>query len=620
MCGIAGTVNCSLNEADLSLIAHRGPDNRALAVMEHHGNRLFFGHTRLSIQDLSEAGNQPIFSLCNNYCMVFNGEIYNHYELRKKLKDIPFRGHSDTETILYYIREFGIEAVKDFVGIFALAFFDRIRGKVYLVRDQFGVKPLYYYQHEERLIFGSELKIILSNADYRKEIDTEAMNTFLTFRYNPAPQTLFKGIRKLSPAHYLEYTVSGGQSSLNPYWTSKPAVNMRISETEAVEEYKRLLENAVKRQLLSDVPVGLLLSGGVDSAVLGSLMGKYSKDPIKSFTVGFTGEGDYNELADARETARHIGSDHHEVIIEKKEYLDFFYKSFYHTEEPIAEPTIPALYYVARLASQYVKVVISGQGADEPMAGYKRYLGEHFISRYNWFLPFIPADLISKIFPADGTLARGLYASRFQEELDRFIAIYTLFTPDLKRKLYSPDYTALTDANQRPLFSQIFMQTTGLNDSLSKLLYLDTRTMLPDNLLLFNDKLTMANSLENRVPYLDITLVSFLESLPVRYKLRGNKGKYVHRKAASEWLPDSIINRKKRGFLTPIDEWLKSDFAGLLADIIESQDSLSRTYLNTGFIRTMIQQHKEQKKDYQRQLFIILSLELWYKHFFNLKY
>ncbi len=617
MCGIAGSINCITEKSKLSLIAHRGPDHQALVELELGSNKVYLGHTRLSILDLSEAGNQPMFSECGKYCIIFNGEIYNHPELRKKLTGINFKGHSDTETILYYISRFGINAVKDFNGIFAFAFMDIKNEKIFLVRDHFGVKPLYYYRKADKLIFASELKMILANKEYVKGLNLDAVNTFLTLRYNPSPQTLFEGIHKLEPAHYLEYDLKTGESSLHNYWCSVPVVNTAIKEPEAIEQYKFLLEQAVKRQLLSDVPVGLLLSGGVDSAVLGYLMAKNNSQTINTFTIGFNGEGDYNELADAKETAALLGSKHFELFVEQKEYLDFFYKSFYHTEEPIAEPTISALYYVSKLASQHLKVVLSGQGADEPMAGYKRYIGEKFLTDYRWLFSLAPRGLVSALFPGNSALDRAFYASKFSNEMDRFIGIYTLFTPELKKGLYKKQLSGLIEADQKFLFRRNYENTGSLQDSLSKLLYLDTRTMLPDDLLLFNDKIAMANSLENRVPYLDLDLVNFIETLPLSYKLRGKKGKYIHKKAAESWLPPSIINRKKRGFLTPIDEWLKGDISSLLTDLIDSPDSLSNLYFNKEFIKEMLIKHKTKKKDYQRQLFIILSLELWYKHFYN---
>ncbi|RZK24060.1 MAG: asparagine synthase (glutamine-hydrolyzing), partial [Flavobacterium sp.] len=575
MCGIAGSINSPLSHSDINLIHHRGPDANGLIQIDNGGNRIYFGHTRLSILELSEAGSQPMVTDCGNYYIVFNGEIYNHKELRSKLKNIHFRGYSDTETILYYLREFGIEGLKDFNGIFAFAFFDRIKQKVFLVRDWFGVKPLYYFIKGNKLIFSSEIKVITNNEGYEKEIDEEALNSFLTFRYNPAPQTLFKNIKKLEAATYLEFG-HNGESILRSFWPKQQKIENSISEEDALIEYRRLLEQAVNRQLLSDVPVGLLLSGGLDSAVLGTLMSKASPYQIKTFTVGFEGKGNFNELDDARNTAKYINSEHYDVYMDRSSYMNYFYKSFYHTEEPIAEPTIPALFYLSNLASQHVKVVMSGQGADEPMAGYKRYKGERFLSDYRKLLSLLPLSLVSKIFPNNSTLDRGVYSSKFKEELDRFIAIYTLFTPDLKNKLYSNDFAEMKDESQRFLFKKQYDHTDPNTDSLSKLLFIDTRSMLPDNLLMFNDKLTMANSIENRVPYLDIDLINFIESLPIHLKLRGQKGKYIHKKAAESWLPSSIINRKKRGFETPVGDWFKSELSETLMQLIDSSDSLSR--------------------------------------------
>ncbi|GGG28276.1 asparagine synthase (glutamine-hydrolyzing) [Pontibacter amylolyticus] len=618
MCGIAGSINCVLTERDINQISHRGPDAQAIVEMPLGANKVYLGHTRLSIIELSEAGSQPMFTTCGNYCIVFNGEIYNHLELRKKLKGINFVGHSDTETILYYLREYGIEAVKDFNGIFAFAFIDKKQEKLYLVRDVFGVKPLYYYTNGDKLIFASEIKIIKNNSSYSKELDLTALNTFLTFRYNPSPQTLFSGINKLEAASYLEFT-SSSKSKLYCYWSTPQKINFKVTEQEAVAEYKRLLEQSIKRQLLSDVPVGLFLSGGLDSAVLGHLMSKHCEYTLKTFTVGFHGKGNYNELDDARETARLLQSDHYDLFMNREQYMNFFYNSFFHTEEPIAEPTIPALYYVSQLASRHVKVVLSGQGADEPMAGYNRYKGEKILAKYQKLLSLLPLSLLSRVFPNNSSIDRGIYSSKFKDELERFIGIYTLFTPKMKEGLYKNGLSDLINDKQKSFFARHYNLADNAGGSLSKLLYVDLRTMLPDNLLLFNDKMTMANSIENRVPYLDIDLINFVESLPINLKLNGLVGKYIHRKAAEDWLPKSIINRKKRGFETPVGEWFEKDLANSLIDLVDSSNSFSNSYFDINFIKGMIHQHKSKKKDYQRHLFILLSLELWFKNFYQIE-
>jgi len=619
MCGIAGTINSVLSTADIDLIAHRGPDYQALIEDRCGEHQVFLGHTRLSILDLSATGNQPMYSQCGNYCIVFNGEIYNHRTLRKKLTNVKFAGTSDTETILYYLKEFGIQGIKDFNGIFSFAFLDKIKKKIFLAKDFFGVKPLYYYFKDGKLIFGSEIKIIKANPDYEKQIDTKALNSFLTFRYNPATYTLFKDIKKLEAATYLEFDHKDGISLCN-YWDKTQKIDASITEADAISRYKILLEQAVERQLLSDVPVGLLLSGGLDSAVLGFLMARQSANKIKTFTVGFEGKGNFNETADAAETARIIGSEHYEMLMNREQYMNCFYDSFYHTEEPIAEPTIPALYNVSRLASQHVKVVLSGQGADEPMAGYKRYKGAKFLADYQKILAMLPLSWASRLFPSNSSIERGVYSSQFKGELERFIAIYTLFTPELKKNLFKDELKHLIDEDQKVLFADQYARTDKNADSLSKLLFMDTRSMLPDNLLLFNDKMTMANSIENRVPYLDIDLINFIETLPADLKLKGNITKYVHRKAAEEWLPSSIINRKKRAFETPVGQWFKEELSHSLTQLVDASDSFSSLYFNRDFVKKMIHLHVNRKKDYKKHLFIILSLELWYQNFYKSGY
>jgi asparagine synthase (glutamine-hydrolysing) len=615
MCGIVGSINCTITEDTLNLIKHRGPDYQELVEFDLGSNKVMFGHTRLSILDVSSNGNQPMFTSSGTHGIIFNGEVYNHLELRKKLPEISFKGSSDTETILYYLKKYGIGAIDDFNGIFAFAYVDKEAQSVYLVRDHFGVKPLYYYSKGNKLIFGSELKVITQNPVYGKKIDTNALNTFLTFRYNPSPDTLFAGIKRLPASSYFKYNINGDNVIIN-YSTKKQCINRNINFNDALNEYQRLVEQAVKRQLLSDVPIGLLLSGGLDSAVLGHLMTKLSPSPIQSFTVGFEGKGKFNETEDARLTAKHIGSVHSDIYMNREQYMDYFFKSFFHTEEPIAEATIPALWYVSALAAKNVKVVLSGQGADETLGGYKRYLGEKFLTQYAGVLSNLPLQLAKRFFTSSSAIQRGIYSSQFKDELDRFVAIRTVFTSEFKEKLYLDNIKPLISASENHYFEDSFSRTDLSADSLSKMMFLDTRGLLPDNLLIFNDKLTMATSIENRVPFLDIDLVNFVESLPIDFKIKGTTTKYIHRIAAKQWLPISIIDRKKRAFETPINDWFKHELSTTLIDLIDDSASLSRIYFDRSVIKKMIDLHKANKVDYRLNLFIILSLELWYKNFF----
>ena len=616
MCGIAGAINAELTKDSLNLIKHRGPDFQDFVVENMGSNSVYLGHTRLSILDLSPTGHQPMKSSCGQYTLIFNGEIYNHLELRKKLTSVDFKGTSDTETVLYYLMKFGIDGVRDFNGIFALALLDKKDEKMYLARDMFGVKPLYYYQKGKTLLFASELKIIKENPAYEKAIDLDALNTFLAFRYNPAPKTIFKGIKKLEAASYLVLDKNLNSTQID-FWPRKQKINHNISEAEAVDQYSFLFEQAIKRQALSDVPIGVLLSGGLDSAMVAHMLAKHTDKQLKTFTVGFQGKGNFNELDDARETAKFIKSDHYDIFMNIEQFLETFSMSYYHTEEPIAAATIPPLYHVSKLAHEHVKVVMSGQGADEPMAGYKRYRGEKIIGDYGKILNMLPLNAIQKLFPANIALERGIYSSRFKNEVDRFVAIFSLFTPELKQKLFKPEIAAVAFSEQRELFDKILTNSDPKANSLNRLLYLDTRSLLPDSLLLFNDKITMAHSIENRVPFLDMDLIAFIESLPVKYKLNGKITKYVQRKAAANFLPGNIINRKKKAFETPIGIWFKQELGNTLIELIERPNSLSREYFNIAFIKKMISFHKNKKRDYEKHLFILLSLEYWYQNFYS---
>jgi asparagine synthase (glutamine-hydrolysing) len=623
MCGIAGKINFNTDQpVEESLlrrmsgsVAHRGPDEDGWYLDE--SRRVGFAHRRLSIIDLS-GGRQPMTNASRNAWVVFNGEIYNYRELRKELidKGYQFLTRSDTEVILNLYAEYGESGFERLNGIFTFAIHDVRQRKVVLARDHFGVKPLYYMSHNGSLLFGSEIKAVLEERSYRRELDYDALNTFLTFRYNPSPGTLFKGILKLPPGHSLSVGLDGTIETRS-YWRYCPVTNSRITERDAVEEYKRLLELAVSRQMVSDVPVGLFLSGGIDSAIVGYLMQRQASSPIKTFSIGFPGHGDYNELEDARASAAFIGSDHHELVLSSADYLNFLPQSYFFTEEPIAEATIPALYYVSRLAAKQLKVVLAGQGADEPLAGYHRYVGESYVGKYAPILKYLPLQSVAALLPRNERLKRAAYASSFTRELERFLGIYTIFTPEQKQRLFHPDLADKLQAVDFSSVERLYGDCGGLADSLSKLLFIDTRLSLSDNLLIFGDKMTMANSLEMRVPFLDVELVKFLESLPSTLKLKGTTGKYIHKQALRSWLPASIIGRKKRGFSTPIDEWLQGPFVDRVREIVNQPDSVCARYFNLPFVNQLLARHQSRRENYNRHILALLSFDLWHRTCFE---
>jgi len=621
MCGIVGIFHSRNKVIDEALlkrmcdsVRHRGPDGDGTFVDQHH--HVGLGHRRLSIVDLT-TGAQPMSNEEQDIWLIFNGEIYNYPDLKRELtaKGYRFRTTSDTEVIIHMYREYGEACFARFNGIFALAIFDMRHGSLVLARDHFGVKPLYYTLQDGTLTFGSEIKALLQDKSFRRELDLEALHSFLTFRYSPSPQTLFRNVRKLYPGHYLKIH-STGTSDLQSFWNYRPGQQL-ISEEDAVVEYQDLLEKAVKRQMMSDVPLGLLLSGGVDSAVIGYLMQSFSKDTIKTFTIGFEGKGDYNELDDARNSSEFIASEHFEMTLTRQEYLEFFYRSFHFSEEPIAETTIPALYYVSQLASRHVKVALAGQGADEPLAGYKRYFGERELSRYFPLLHALPLETVARLVPRNERFKRAAYASGFADELKRMLAIHTIFTPAQKAKLLRRDVHALLTDVDLQLLERLYDEAASLGDSLSKILYIDTRMSLSDNLLLFGDKMSMANSLEMRVPFLDVDLIRFIESLPSSMKLRGSTHKYIHKRAVKKWIPEEIIVRRKRGFATPMDEWLQSDLSNVARDLFNDAASAARKYFNLDYINEMLDQHQRRQENFQRGIFCLLSFEMWHKTFFE---
>jgi asparagine synthase (glutamine-hydrolysing) len=617
MCGICGIFHYAGDEpvsqrlvaAMTRSLRHRGPDDQGF----HVDDTVALGFRRLSIIDL-DTGNQPIPNEDSTRWVVFNGEIYNYRELRSELEAAGhrFRTRSDTETIVHGHEEWGDDVTDRLNGIFGLAVWDATRRRLFLARDHFGVKPLYYHDDGHRLLFASEIRAILQDSTVPRELDLEALAIFLSLGYVPSPRTLFKGIRKIPPSHALH--VDGSGVRLQRYWRPRPEIH-DLPEAEAIELYAQRFRAAVERQMVSDVPVGSLLSGGVDSAMVTAIMSQVSSRPVMTFSVGFEEQGDWNELDEAAETARLLGTDHHEIRISAKHYVDFFPESLWHLEEPVLSSSTFAFYFLARLASQSVKVVLTGQGADEPLAGYDRYRGEKLAARLGWLAGSSMSQRLVSSLPRAERLRRAARSLGERDPLRRFAQIHALFTADDLEQLVRPELAETITGVDATAPMRAWQQDVAHLDGLSQLLFVDTRMSLPDDLLFYGDKLSMANSLEARVPILDRELVECIESLPPSLKLRGMNGKYVHKMAAKRWLPDSVIGRRKKGFETPIDSWFQSELDGFVRDTLLAKSSACRELFDATFVERMLGEHRDRKRDHRRRIFALLSFELWYRRF-----
>jgi len=603
MCGIIGTVNKPFDKSLLKFISHRGPNDSDIVSLKSGSNNIYFGHVRLSIQDLSVAGHQPMSSACGKYVIIFNGEIYNHLDLRKKLSGIEWKGHSDTETIVNYIARYGIESVKDFNGIFAFALFDREKEKIYIIRDRYGVKPIYFYHKNNELIFSSEIRPITKLID--SYIEKVNLATLLKLRYNPAPTTLYSDIQKLRPGHVLEYDLISNNFTIHSFITPVP-IDKNISFSDALQKYGELFEQAIKRQLLADVEVGVLLSGGIDSALVAYYAQKYSNKPIKTFTIGFSEDDDSDETLDAAETARILGTEHYEIKINDKQFETVFSKCIHIVEEPLGTTSIIPMYYLNELvASHGIKVVLTGQGADEPLGGYARYRGEMMYGKippvlFNFFKP------LSR-FIKNESIYRAINSLGEKDTIKRWELIYSLFGDKEIKKLIKID-----ESKSYELIQYFYALLDGKSkDSTSAMMSNDMRMNLSDDLLLYTDKISMNFSIEARVPMLDNDLVDFIESLPLKYKIKGKDGKYIHKKFAERVLPKEIIYRKKKGFKSPTEKWFKGKKGSMYKNMLMQKKSKFSEFFDITEVGKIFDIHLSGKRNMEKQLFTLISIYYW---------
>jgi asparagine synthase (glutamine-hydrolysing) len=634
MCGIAGIWEYSSNVQEDVLIqmrdrmTHRGPDDRGLKILDH--GRLGLAHTRLSIIDLSQAGHQPM-SGCRekDVWIVFNGEIYNHTHLRKELEGAghKYSSYTDTETILHLYEEKGLDFIKDLEGDFAFALWDGKKEQLVLARDRLGVKPLYIYKKHQRLIFGSEIKAILAHPEVSAEINEDALTHYLSFLTAPAPGTLFQDIEKL-PAGYMHIYDRLGVKSLR-YWDAKPLPADSLHVEDVRKEILRLLRSSISKRMMSDVPFGVFLSGGVDSSANVALMAEQMTRPVKTFTVGFKDHAQYNELDSARSLARRFSTDHHEVIIDKGEMKEFLPELVYHQDEPIADPVCIPLYFVSKLAKESGTTVVQvGEGADEIFSGYSNYI--KYLSLYENYwrhierLPssvrYISGSFLSPIVKRFSNRPLSVeLVDRYRNSSPLFWGGAFVYGEELKRAVLTADFNRKRESSSVLVKDHLSMTGTD-SDFLGSMIYLDLKVRLPELLLMRVDKITMATSVEARVPFLDHKLVEFALSIPRSLKVQGNVGKMVLKQALEGILPKNLLYSPKKGFGAPINEWLQGEAGADFSNQMLNSGLRRRGYFNYDFISGMFEEHQRGKRDWSFHLWALINLSLWYDRWIDKRY
>ncbi len=629
MCGIAGYFRAGrsgtssplaehrLIEQMCDVITHRGPDDAGY----HVEGGLAIGMRRLSIIDVA-TGHQPISNEDGSVWIVFNGEIYNFAELRATLvaRGHSFKTHSDTETIVHLYEEEGERCVERLRGMFGFAIWDRRQNKLFIARDRTGKKPLHYTMTDGAFVFGSEIKSLLQFPGLERNPNLEAISDYLTFGYVPDPATAFRGIHKLPPGHTL--TFQDGRVTTRCYWDFNyegSAQTPEQPESYYVERLRELIDEAVRVRLVSEVPLGAFLSGGVDSSTVVAMMARATEQPVKTFSIGFS-EANFDELKYARLTAERYKTDHHEFVV-TPDVCRLVEEIVWHHDEPFADASSIPTYVVSKLAREHVTVVLSGDGGDELFGGYERYLihqgrnGFEQIPR--WFRRGV-------MLPLSRMLPRAVYGKQFLRNVSldggaRFVDSLSYFGDTAKRNLLAGSMQkGLNGRNSSAAFEQIFDIPVSTSQ-IDRLLYLDSKTYLPGDILTKVDRMSMAHSIEARVPLLDSKLIEFVQTIPASLKLRGKTTKHILKLAMSDLIPSEIINRPKMGFGVPLKKWLNNELREMLHDTLTDQRARERGLLNPRAVRDLLNEHSRGRRDNSLHLWGLLTLELWHRSFIDRK-
>ncbi|MGI8735074.1 MAG: asparagine synthase (glutamine-hydrolyzing) [Pyrinomonadaceae bacterium] len=640
MCGICGIwepgsaegrVEASLIGKMRDQMQHRGPDDSGELIFDQGRGGL--GFRRLSIIDLSAAGHQPMHGCTNRLWLVFNGEIYNHANLRHGLEQ---RGHrylsrTDSETILHLYEERGLDFVEDLEGDYGIALWDEDQEQLVLVRDRIGVKPLYFYNKDGRFIFASEIKAILEHPAVTPEVDEQSLYHYLTFLTTPAPQTLFKGIQKL-PAGHMLVAKRDGSVKISQYWDALPPVASEVrSEEEHKEEILSLLRASITKRMMSDVPFGVFLSGGVDSSANVALMSEQMSRPVETFTVGFRDEEYLNELESARRIASAFCTNHHEVIISEKEMQDFLPDLIFHQDEPIGDPVCVPLYYVSKLARDSGTIVVQvGEGADEIFSGYENYVRHLRIYEKFWRhaerVPLAMRRLISDMArPALEATGRKRVMIELMRRLGSGEPLFwggavvydETFKPRVLAQGIRERFGNLSSLEVVDSYLKHIEQERPDSDFLARMTYLELKLRLPELLLMRVDKITMATSVEARVPFLDHHLVEYAMGLPRSLKVEGRSGKHILKQSLEEILPHDLLYSSKRGFGAPVREWFKNGLGEWFDSHLMNSTMCRRDFLDYKFVGQLLEQHRKGTHEWGFHLWALLNLSLWYERWID---
>ncbi len=626
MCGITGFIS-RVSDADEATrskllgqmcesIAYRGPDEQGTLVR----GRAALGMRRLSIIDV-KSGQQPIVTDDGNLAIVFNGEIYNFQDIRKELVELghQFHTNSDTEVILHAYQEFGEDCLAKLRGMFAFAIWNFRDESLFIARDRVGKKPLFYaITGKGDLVFGSELKTLLVHGAIERRVDVAALDAYLSFGYVPEEFCILTGVQKLLPGHFLRF--ANGILETQKYWDFDLSnVDEGRSESEWSNELREKILEAVNVRLISEVPLGAFLSGGVDSSTIVGMMSRLSERPVKTFSIGFR-EDSFDELRFARVAAKHFGTDHHEFVV-TPDLFDLIGQVVWHFDEPFADQSSLPTFMLSKMAREHVTVVLSGDGGDELFAGYSRYLIDQERNKFATIPSAVRKHLIRRLGSAmpHGARGKNFIHNISLDPLERYVDSVSAFNLPRKRSLYSTDFGIALNG-ETSAGDKLFLEYGSgaqANDPIGRLLYLDSKTYLPGDILTKVDRMTMANSLEARVPLLDHELIELVAKMPSSLKLKNGEPKYILKKAMEGIVPDEILYREKQGFGVPIGEWINDQLRDRINDDLADTRTINRGYFNREYIATLLTEHSSGRRDHSNVLWMLWMLELWFRRYID---